>query len=229
MYKTITVGKSRPTIWAVNVIVKNTVLRKQSPNSRKFDQSGHPVGFSRTLPYFENMYPGTRLLCIHIKLSTREQGCQIFLGTTCNKHLPLGRKKTKCPYIMNTNIFHRKTLQNVPKLGFWVLKYISSGKPAMPGYKSWLEKPTSGPRRHTVQHFNSENLAAPPNLPFAGNVSGGNSWRGPRIRAATRCRRATGCKQTWGRTTEPEVRWLWRRPAESERQINAISLASALT
>jgi hypothetical protein len=57
------------------------------------------------------------------------QGCQIFLGTTYrngkiipNDHIihQITVKYTK--WHMYTHIFHCKTLQNLPKLGFWVWK-----------------------------------------------------------------------------------------------------------
>jgi hypothetical protein len=40
---TLTVEKSCPTMWADSLILKKTAQSKQSPNGRKFLQSGHPV------------------------------------------------------------------------------------------------------------------------------------------------------------------------------------------
>jgi hypothetical protein len=36
-------GKSSPIIWATSIIFTKTSRRKQSPNRRKFAQSGHPA------------------------------------------------------------------------------------------------------------------------------------------------------------------------------------------
>jgi hypothetical protein len=41
--KTFTVEISSPIIWAISAICKKATQRKQSPNGRKFAQSGHPA------------------------------------------------------------------------------------------------------------------------------------------------------------------------------------------
>jgi hypothetical protein len=54
--------------------------------------------------------------------SRTKQGCQIFLGTTYqNGNIPIGRKIYNIA-IKITNIFHGKTFQNLPKIGFLVWK-----------------------------------------------------------------------------------------------------------
>jgi hypothetical protein len=42
-YMTFNLEKSRQKLWPSFVIKKKTAQRKQSPNSRKFDQRGHPA------------------------------------------------------------------------------------------------------------------------------------------------------------------------------------------
>jgi hypothetical protein len=71
------------------------------------------------------------------------QGCQIFLGTIYQNgnsipidpkiyliatKIPNGRKIDQTTIKYTNNNFHCKTLQNLPKLGFW-FEYIQSGNP----------------------------------------------------------------------------------------------------
>jgi hypothetical protein len=64
----------------------------------------------------------------HLRKTRRTQGCQIFLDTIY-QNVPNYHNITKWPKkfqvtIKYTNIFHCKALQNLPKLGFLVWKYM---------------------------------------------------------------------------------------------------------